>query len=135
MDPIEERRFLEKREIAEPLHNLQRAFASGRLTLYLGAGISLASGLPSWNTLVATLYYSAVMADWMGPWTPYPNYLFALSEWLLKQSGEPPEVIAGKVDSYYGRLSNGSRDPAFEAAFLQTLYSPWNQNGVVQPPP
>ena len=36
-----------------------------------------------------------------------------LGRWLLKQSGEPPEVVAGKVESYYGKLSDGGRDPGF----------------------
>ncbi|HEY3897959.1 MAG TPA: SIR2 family protein [Chthoniobacter sp.] len=134
MDSTSQTQLLEKAGIKRALAKLCAGFKAGRLTLYLGAGLSLASGLPSWNTLVATLYYSAVMADWMGPWTPYPNYLFALGEWLLKQSGESPEVIAGKVESYYGGQSNGHRSPDFEREFLRILYSPWQQNGnFVQP--
>jgi hypothetical protein len=119
--------------IPAQLDQLRGAFNRGRLTLYLGAGLSLASGLPTWNTLVATLYYSAVSADWGGKWRPFPNYLFALGEWLLKQSGEPPEVIAGKVESYYGQQNGGQRD-RFEQQFLKILYSPWEQGGNIHVP-
>jgi SIR2-like domain len=122
-------------EMNEPLARLRNAFAAGRLTLYVGAGLSLASGLPSWNTLIATLYYSAVMADWIQPWKPYPNYLFALAEWLLKQSGEAPEVVAGKVASYYEQPTNGESNSRFEQDFLRILYSPWEQAGIIQTPP
>jgi hypothetical protein len=135
MEPSEQAVVMTRAEIEEPLRELRNAFESGRLTLYLGAGVSLASGLPSWSTLVATLYYSAVMADWMVSWTPYPNYLFALAEWLLKQSGEPPEVIAGKVESYYGWPADGHRNAKFEEEFLKILYSPWEQGGIIQTPP
>jgi hypothetical protein len=108
------------------LNVLRRAFAEGKLTLYVGAGLSRDSGLPTWNTLVGTLYYSAVAADWVSRWRPFPNYLFALSEWLLKQSGEPPEVIAGKVETYYDREPNGQANSVFQQEFLRTLYAPWH---------
>lgn len=135
MSATEESTFLSKPEMNEPLARLRNAFSTGRLTLYAGAGLSLASGLPSWNTLIATLYYSAVMDDWIQPWKPYPNYLFALAEWLLKQSGEAPEVVAGKVVSYYEQPTNGENSSRFERDFLRILYSPWEQGGIIQTPP
>ena len=55
MNPIQQA-FLAQPHIDKPLQTLREAFERGRLTVYLGAGLSLASGLPSWNTLIATLY-------------------------------------------------------------------------------
>jgi hypothetical protein len=120
-------------DLKEPLAELRGAFARGRLTLYLGAGVSTASGLPDWNTLVATLYYSAVHADWSSRWKPYPNYLFAMGEWMLKNSGEPPEVLAGKIETYFDDRAG------FEDELLNVLYSPWQTapwpwSGKVTPP-
>jgi hypothetical protein len=107
----------------QALKALKQAYQDGRLTLYLGAGVSIGSGLPSWSTLLATLYYIAVDLDWTAKWQPYPNYLYALGEWWLKQSGEAPEVIAGKVHSYL--ISDSS---LFHKKLIDTLYLPWKNN-------
>lgn len=37
---------------------LKEAFKKGNLTLYLGAGVSKPSGLPSWEELVQALYFT-----------------------------------------------------------------------------
>src|SRR5438067_11833350 len=117
----EKRKILNRPDLKPAIQALRDDFQRGRLTLYLGAGVSRDSGLPNWNTLIATLYYAAVDADWGQRWKAYPNYLYAFGEWLLKRSGEPPEVIAGKIESYYG-----SSIP-FATQLKEALYLPWQQ--------
>jgi len=61
----------------------------------------------------------------------YPNYLYALGEWLLKKSGEPPEVIAGRIDTYFEQRSE------FAKKLEEALYLPWRQtyrSGQTPPP-
>jgi hypothetical protein len=127
MTPSEKRALLERSDLRPALDALRRDFQRGRLTLYLGAGVSRDSGLPSWNTLIASLYYSAIDADWKPDWIAFPNYVYAAGEWLLSRSGESPEVIAGKIESYY--------KSGFAQRLRETLYLPWRQtNGPIIPP-
>ena len=55
MTPVDD--FLKQPEVKNAVGTLKSSFDRARLSLYLGAGVSIASGLPSWNTLVAALYY------------------------------------------------------------------------------
>jgi SIR2-like domain len=116
-----QKQILARPHLRGAIDALRDEFQRGRLTLYLGAGVSRESGLPNWNTLIASLYYSAISADWKPQWIAFPNYLYALGEWLLMKSGEPPEVIAGKIESYYGSNSG------FAEELKGTLYLPWQQ--------
>lgn len=127
--PRSRRHQLLNRPDVEPhLQALRHSFQRGRLTLYLGAGVSRDSGLPNWSTLIASLYYAAVDADWAPKWNAYPNYLYALGEWLLKHSGESPEVIAGKIESYYGS------NTGFAQQLKEILYMPWREGTQVRLP-
>jgi hypothetical protein len=86
-----------KSHIAE----IRAAYKSGNLTLYLGAGVSKGNGLPTWSELVLAMYFTAIEGHWKYQWRPYPNYLFAIAEWQLRQRSEPPEVTAQKVRQHY----------------------------------
>lgn len=80
------------------LSALQDAFAKGNLTFYLGAGVSKPNGLPSWEELVQALYFSTLEdKSYIYDLKPYPNYLFALAEWVLKQKNEPLDIIIRKI--------------------------------------
>lgn len=131
MTALQKKRLLARPKVKEAVAELRAEFRRGSLSLYLGAGVSQATGLPSWNTLVASLYYTAVDADWSRDWKAYPNYLYALGEWLLKNSGEPPEAAAGKIERYFDAPED------FARLLLETLYLPWRQPDmqVVQPSP
>src|SRR5437016_4074639 len=83
------------------LDALRTAYDRGNLTLYVGAGISVGNGLPTWSQLVLTMYFTAIKGDWKYRWRPYSNYLFAIAEWQLRQRPEPPEITAQKVRQYY----------------------------------
>jgi hypothetical protein len=81
---------------------LREAFSKGNLTLYLGAGVSKPNGLPSWEELVQTLYFSTLKDEsYIYELRAYPNYLFALAEWVLKQKNEPLDMIIRKIKQWY----------------------------------
>ena len=95
---------------------LRDAFQQRNLTLYLGAGVSVANGLPTWEKLVLAMYFSAISHEKMGGWRPFPNYLFAIAEWHLARSDEPLEITARKIRQYY-------TDPGdFLHSLRETLY-------------
>jgi len=92
---------------------LKEAFKAGKLTFYLGAGVSKPNGLPSWEELVQALYFSTLGDEsYIQSLRPYPNYLFALAEWVLEQKDEPLDIIIRKIKQWYegkdfiGMLSN-----------------------------
>jgi len=81
---------------------LKEAFSRGNLTFYLGAGVSKPNGLPSWQELVQALYFSTLQDEsYIYELKPYPNYLFALAEWVLKQKNEPLDLIIRKIKQWY----------------------------------
>jgi len=104
---------------------LRTAFGQQRLTLFLGAGVSVANGLPTWEKLVLSLYFSTISEQQMNGWRPYANYLYAISEWYLKRSIEPLEITARKTKSFYENSDVG------EKAFLDAIRdapprNPWD---------
>jgi hypothetical protein len=100
---------------------LADAWRSGDLTLYLGAGVSMANGLPDWKRLVVAMYYDALRDDLRG----FPNYLYAIAEWHLDHADEPVEITARKVCSHYGMQRFG-----FLESLHRTLYSQLGLSGM-----
>jgi len=66
----------------------------GDIALYLGTGVSLGSGIPTWKSLVSRFYFRSVDSTWKENWKAYPNYLAALGDWLIGHSSESPEVLS-----------------------------------------
>ena len=85
----------------EALEKLRKAYDNGNLTLYIGAGVSVESGLPTWQNLVLAMYFSALSRRSLNPWRLYPSYLFATAEWHLERGHEPLEITARKLWRYY----------------------------------
>src|SRR5262245_12579192 len=84
------------------LPRLKAAFQKGQLSLYLGAGVSKPNGLPGWEELVQALYFTTLNDEsFINEMRPYPNYLFALAEWVLRQKNEPLDVIIRKIRQWY----------------------------------
>jgi hypothetical protein len=84
------------------LETLQSAFQEGKITFYLGAGVSKPNGLPSWEELVQALYFTTLNDEsFIYELRPYPNYLFALAEWVLLQKNEPLDIIIRKIKQWY----------------------------------
>jgi hypothetical protein len=104
------------------LPKLQDAFEHGRLSLYLGAGVSRSSGLPSWPELVQALYFTTLNDEsFIYELRPYPNYLFALAEWVLEQKNEPLDIqVAGFRVPHQCELGR-SRFTTFMATFRSNL--------------
>lgn len=81
---------------------LKEAYSRGNLTFYLGAGVSKPNGLPSWEELVQALYFTTLQDEsYINQLRPFPNYLFALAEWVLKQKNEPLDIIIRKIKQWY----------------------------------
>src|SRR5574342_652163 len=93
---------------------LRSAFHERNLTIYLGAGVSIGSHLPSWEKLVLAMYFSKVSQEKLGGWRPLSNYLYAIAEWQLANSTESLEITARKLRRFYASQS--------ENAFLEDLY-------------
>lgn len=84
----------------QPDPRLRQAFDDGDLVLYLGAGASMASGLPSWEKLILAMYFGAITEARVGG-RPYSNYLYAIAEWHLRNVRQPAEVVARKVRAMF----------------------------------
>ena len=100
---------------------LQKAFEKGNIAFYLGAGVSKPNGLPSWEELVQALYFSTLEDEsYIYELKPYPNYLFALAEWVLKQKNEPLDIIIRKIKQWY-------EGKDFISMLKNTLYAGFNR--------
>ncbi|QXD14525.1 SIR2 family protein [Rhodocaloribacter litoris] len=101
----------------DALDRLRAAFRANDLTLYLGAGVSVASGLPTWERLVLAMYFTAISRVHLPGWRPFPNYLFAIAEWQLAHREEPLEITARKIRLHYDNQDD------FLADLRATLYA------------
>jgi hypothetical protein len=102
----------------EAIDTLRNACHQGNLTLYLGAGVSVGNGLPTWEQLVLAMYFAAVSKQHLGGWRPFPNYLYAIAEWYLDNSREPLEITARKLRNLYGEQGQAE----FRESLRNTLY-------------
>jgi hypothetical protein len=84
---------------------LKEAFAQGRLTLYLGAGCSVASRVPSWDQLVTQLYVNGI-ARRLPRFASIPALISAVGHWAFARQVLPLEVAARKLRGYYGEDSD-----------------------------
>jgi len=103
------------------IEHLQQAYRHKNITLYLGAGTSVANGLPSWENLVLAMYFSVIGEQKMPGWRPLPNYLFAIAEWYLSQHNEPLEITVRKLQKYFPDDDSGQQK--FLDTMYRTLYS------------
>ena len=110
--------------MADKYETLRKAYRDQNLTLYLGAGVSIGSRLPSWEKLVLAMYVNKISELSMEGWRPYSNYLYAIAEWQFNNSEEPLEITARKLRKYYEKDSKES----FLADLYGTLYGSLLQN-------
>ncbi len=81
----------------DTLQQIGNAYKKNNLSLYLGAGVSVGSGLPSWERLVLSMYFSMIRGKTWG----YENYIYAIAEWQLERNHEPLEITARKIANNY----------------------------------
>lgn len=114
----------------EDKDRLQSAFQRKDLSLYLGAGVSVANGLPDWEKLVLAMYFSTISEQYMNGWKPYSNYLYAIAEWYLDYAEEPLEITARKLRKFLSSDEDGDRK--FVESLYSTLYSHFlREDGVL----
>ncbi len=88
----------------QAVESLSSAYKAGKLTLYLGSGVSRDNGLPTWPQLVLAMYFRVLEEEkHVGVLRPFTNYLFAFAEWHLDHQREPLEIIARKVRKLFRR--------------------------------
>lgn len=115
----------------EQIKELRKAFQNKNLSLFLGAGVSIGSNLPSWEKLVLAIYFSKISEQHLEGWRPFSNYLYAIAEWHLANSPEPLEITARKLRKYYE--SGNEEDGKFLDDLYSTLYgSCLDRNGQPQ---
>ena len=118
---------------SEARTKVRSAFRDQSLALYLGAGVSVGSRLPSWEKLVVSMYFATVSEQKMRGWRPYPNYLYAISEWYLKRLSEPLEVTARKTRALF--KFDPKSEKHFRRAVQESLYGIDPRDQQVLPPP
>ena len=109
------------------INMLHQAYQDRNLTLYLGAGVSIGSGIPSWDALILAMYFKVIDRQRLGRWRPFPNYLFAIAEWQLQHLQEPLEISARKIRNYFRKDQK-----AFLSLLRETLYEGFLQGNEQQ---
>jgi hypothetical protein len=104
------------------LEVLRAAYDRGDLVLYLGAGVSVGSELPTWEHLVAAMYFRALTTDSSHReiTRAYPNYLLGIAKWYLDQRRSAMDISARKIRAFYER-ENKKRE--FIVDLRSTLYT------------
>ncbi|UCF08369.1 MAG: SIR2 family protein [Thermoplasmata archaeon] len=111
------------------IKSLRTAHQNKSLTLYLGAGVSRANGLPTWEQLVLAMYYSRLREPNIGEGLrAYPNYLFSIAEWHLRQRQEPLDISARKIRSQFDSADE------FLEELKMTLYAGFTYYDDLQTP-
>jgi hypothetical protein len=116
---------LTERNPAE-LDDLRNAYKAGTLNLYLGAGVSIDSGLPTWRQLVVSMYFRYMNIEQWQSVRPFPNYLYAIGEWYLNKTGESLDIIIRK-------LKSNLTDDEFLKILYDCLYNQLDENQVRNP--
>jgi hypothetical protein len=83
-----------------PLGHLRRAFRDGRLTLFLGAGCSVESGIPTWPQLVTTLYMNGVSRR-LRRYSRIREFVPSVTQWAFERNVVPLEVAARGLNTYF----------------------------------
>ena len=114
------------------IEQLRNSINGKPLSLFIGAGVSVGSGLPTWDKLVISMYYELLKQDKLKGWDPFPNYLLAIAEWHLGQKAEPLEVTARKIGLHFEK-SPGSKTQYIDL-LKRCIYLPFSSGESVYLP-
>jgi hypothetical protein len=82
---------------AGDMRGLRYAWRNSQLVLFLGAGVSIPYGLPSWRSLVLELLFEQAQATRrLG--SMWPHYRRAVASWMADYFGYDPLVLARMVE-------------------------------------
>jgi hypothetical protein len=104
---------------ASDLKGLRNAWRNRQLVLFLGAGVSIPYGLPSWKSLVLELLFEQAQGTRrLG--SMWPHYRRAVASWMTDYFGYDPLVLARMVerDLRSRTLATGSKRSAGQADFF-----------------
>jgi hypothetical protein len=105
---------------ASALRELRRAWQRRELVLFLGAGVSVPYGLPSWRNLVLELLFEqARNTRRLGPLLPH--YRSAVASWMADYFQYDPLVLARMVERNLREAARRAGPAAAEEGFLERL--------------
>jgi hypothetical protein len=92
---------------ASDLKEMRRAWRQRRLVIFLGAGVSIPYGLPSWKNLVLELLFEHAQGTrrFGGLW---PHYRRAVASWMTDYFDYDPLVLARMVERDFRLRTNAS---------------------------
>jgi SIR2-like domain len=99
-------------------------YKAGNITFFLGAGISVSNGLPTWKELVTSMYFKFMSAESWGRLRPFPNYLYIISKHYMRKMNESPDIIVRK-------LKTGWSEREFGQTLWDSLYGARIKNKTV----
>jgi hypothetical protein len=106
---------------AGDLRGLRWAWRNRQLMLFLGAGVSIPYGLPSWKSLVLELLFEhAQRTRRLG--SMWPHYRRAVASWMTDYFEYDPLVLARMVERDLRIRNSGMPKPAKKQADRQDLF-------------
>jgi hypothetical protein len=107
---------------ASDLRGLRYAWRHRELVLFIGAGVSLPYGLPSWRNLVLELLFEqAQRTRRLG--SMWPHYRRAVASWMADYFDYDPLVLARVVEWYLGGRRTSGDSRLFLGRLRQHLYA------------
>jgi len=108
------------------LRELKNIYEQGNTSFFLGAGISIGNGIPSWKELVTAMYFRYMAAESWKLLKPYPNYLYVASQYFIKRLEESPDIIIRKL-----KLGWQEYPQEYDEALWDSLYSSRESNTII----
>lgn len=113
---------------ASDLKGLRLAWNQKQLVLFLGAGISIASGIPSWKNLVLEMLFDQTEHAKRLK-TLFPHYRRSIGEWLADYFEYDPIILARIIEDEIRqrpRTKGKTKETAFLLNLQQHLYSAYD---------
>lgn len=110
---------------ASDLRGLREAWLHGSLVLFLGAGVSIPYGLPSWRDLVLEMLFDQTR-NTRALGRLWPHYRRALAEWMTEYFDYNPLVLARMVEKHFkgAPAGDGFLDRLREKLYANTRTPP-----------